>query len=81
VVAGLKAEGVDLTLSSGEIISAVGEVTTRIKVAPALPPGTLFMSISFPESPVTELFALDAPAKIPSLKACKVKIEKVDANG
>ena len=66
-----------------KVISPAGEVTTTLKVTPTLPQGTLFMPISFPGSPVTELFdiALDPHSKSPSLKACKVRLERVSANG
>jgi formate dehydrogenase alpha subunit len=66
-----------------KVISPVGEVTTTVKVSPTLPQGMLFMPIAFPESPVGELFdvTLDPQARSPALKACKVRLEKVDANG
>jgi predicted molibdopterin-dependent oxidoreductase YjgC len=66
-----------------KVISPVGEVTTTVKVSPALHQGMLFMPIAFPESPVGELFdvSLDPQARSPALKACKVRLEKVDANG
>jgi len=39
----------------------------------------LFMPVSFPETPVNELFdiVLNPETKAPSLKACNVKIEKL----
>ncbi len=66
-----------------KVISPSGEVTTTIKVTPTQPPGILFMPISFPESLVNELFniTLDPQAKSPALKACSVRLERVDANG
>jgi formate dehydrogenase major subunit len=66
-----------------KVISPVGEVTTTVKVSPTLHQGMLFMPIAFPESPVGELFdvTLDPQARSPALKACKVRLEKVDANG
>jgi formate dehydrogenase alpha subunit len=62
------------------VISPAGEVTTTVKVSQTLPQGMVFMPISFPGSPVGELFdiALDPQSKSPSLKACKIKLERVD---
>jgi len=75
-----------LAITDGDkvkIISPVGEVTTAVKVTDTLPEGTLFMPISFSETPVNGLFsiALDLEAKIPSLKACSVSIERVGSHG
>jgi len=66
-----------------KVISVMGEVTTTVKVIPTLSQGMLFMPISFPESPVSELFdiTLNPQSKSPSLKACKVRLERVDTNG
>jgi formate dehydrogenase alpha subunit len=71
-----------LAITDGEkvkVISAVGEVTTMVKVTDTLCEGMLFMPVSFPETPVNELFdiALNPETKAPSLKACSVKIEKI----
>ena len=70
-----------LAITDGEkvkVISAVGEVTTMVKITNTLGKGMLFMPVSFPEAPVNELFAivLNPETKAPSLKACSVKIEK-----
>jgi len=64
------------------VVSPVGEVTTNVRVTDALPQGTLFMPISFPESPVSKLFsiALDPKVKTPSLKACAVRLERTNTN-
>ena len=72
-----------LGLTDGErvkIISPIGEVTTMVKITDTLPEGMLFMPISFPETPVNGLFGftLDPEAKTPSLKACRVRIERVE---
>jgi formate dehydrogenase alpha subunit len=66
-----------------KVVSPVGEVTTSVRVTETLPSGMLFMPISFPESPVNELFgiALDPRAKTPSLKACAVRLERTSADG
>lgn len=70
-----------LAITNGEkvkLISTVGEVTATVKITDAVPEGMLFVPISFPETPVNELFdiILDPETKAPSLKACSVKIEK-----
>ena len=71
-----------LAITDGEkvkVISAVGEVTTIVKITDTLRKGMLFMPVSFPETPVNELFniVLNPETKAPSLKACSVKIEKI----
>jgi predicted molibdopterin-dependent oxidoreductase YjgC len=66
-----------------KVISPVGEVTAKAKLTNTLPEGILFMPISFPTSPVGELFSitLDSRAKTPSLKACAVRLERIDSGG
>jgi formate dehydrogenase alpha subunit len=71
-----------LVITDGEkvkVISPVGEVTTIAKITDTLRQGMLFMPVSFPETPVNELFdiVLNPETKEPSLKACSVKIEKL----
>jgi len=71
-----------LAITDGEqvkVISAVGEVTAMVKVTDTVREGMLFMPVSFPETPVNELFdiVLNPETKAPSLKACSVKIEKI----
>jgi len=65
------------------VISPVSALTTTTRITNGLPEGTLFMPISFPETPVNRLFGitLDQEAKTPSFKACKVRIERVESNG
>jgi formate dehydrogenase alpha subunit len=60
-----------------KVISPTAELTTTVRITDTLPEGTVFMPLSFPESPTTRLFniALDPEAKTPSLKACNVRIE------
>ncbi len=75
-----------LNLIDGEkvkIISPTGEVISPVKISDALPKGMLFMPISFPETPINELFgiSLDPEAKTPALKACNVRVEKVEFHG
>ncbi len=81
-----EADAYKLGISHGDkvsVISPVSKLTTTARIIDGLPQGTLFMPISFPETPVNRLFdiTLDPEAKTPSLKACKVRLERVDANG
>jgi len=71
-----------LAITDGDkvkVSSAVGEVTTMVKIIDTLREGMLFMPVSFPDTPVNELFdiVLNPETKVPSLKACSVKIEKI----
>jgi formate dehydrogenase alpha subunit len=71
-----------LALTDGEkvkVISAVGEVTTMVKITDTLHEGMLFMPVSFPDTPVNELFGivLNPETKAPAVKACSVRIEKI----
>jgi len=71
-----------LAITDGEkvkVTSPVGEVTAMVKITDTLREGMLFMPVSFPETPVNELFdiVLNPETKAPSLKACNVKIEKL----
>jgi len=71
-----------LAIADGEkvkIISPVGELTATVKITDTLPEGTLFMPLSFSETPVHALFdiVLDPETKAPSLKACSVRLEKI----
>ena len=65
------------------VVSPAGEVTTTVKVTNTLPKGMLFMPMSFPESPVNGLYAvdLDPRAKAPSMKRCAVRLERIDLDG
>jgi formate dehydrogenase alpha subunit len=72
----------NLGLSDGDpvrVASPVGELTTTVRVASSLPSGLLFMPISFPDSPASELFdiKLDPRSKAPSLKSCAVRLERI----
>jgi formate dehydrogenase alpha subunit len=77
-----KSDAKKLAITDGEkvkLISTVGEVTTIAKITDTLRQGMLFMPVSFPETPVNELFDIvsNPETKAPSLKACSVKIEKL----
>ena len=76
------ADAQKLGVSQGDtvsVISPVSRLTTTVRIIDGLPRGTLFMPISFPETPVNRLFdiVLDRETKTPSLKACKVRIERL----
>ena len=66
-----------------KVISPVGELTTTVKVTDSLPSGLLFLPISFPESPINELFdiKLDPRSKAPFFKSCAVRLERISHNG
>jgi predicted molibdopterin-dependent oxidoreductase YjgC len=66
-----------------KVISPVGEVTTIAKITNTLHRGMLFMPVSYPGTRVNELFdiVLNPETKAPSLKACNVKIEKLQHRG
>jgi len=81
-----KSDAEQLTLVDGDrvkIASSQGEVISTVKIMETLPEGTLFMPISFPETPVNSLFdiTLDPESKTPSLKACSVTIERIGSHG
>jgi predicted molibdopterin-dependent oxidoreductase YjgC len=62
-----------------EVASRRGKVRVKAQVADKVPPGVVFMSFHFKESAVNLLTSdvLDPIAKIPGLKVCAVKINKV----
>jgi predicted molibdopterin-dependent oxidoreductase YjgC len=63
-----------------KVISPVDEITVTTRITDTLLQGMLFMPISFPESPASKLFdiILEPKTKSPSLKACAVRLERVD---
>jgi formate dehydrogenase alpha subunit len=62
-----------------KVASRRGEITARAKITDASPPGVVFMTFHFAESPTNMLTnpALDPVSKIPELKVCSVRVEKV----
>ena len=75
-----------LGISNGsevKLISPVGGVAAVARITDTLPEGTLFMPSSFPSAPVNQLFdiVLDPRSKAPSLKACKVRLERIGPHG
>ena len=74
-----------LHISHGDkvkIISTTSEITAIANITETLPEGKVFMPNSFPDSPANSLFSvsLDPETKAPSLKACPVRIERVELN-
>ena len=61
-----------------KVISRRGEVIAKAKVTDISPPGVIFMTFHFAESPTNVLTnpALDPVSKIPEFKVCAVRIEK-----
>ncbi|GAH36549.1 unnamed protein product, partial [marine sediment metagenome] len=61
-----------------KVASRRGEVVAKAKVTEASPPGVVFMTFHFAESPANLLTnpALDPVAKIPEYKVCAVRVEK-----
>ena len=71
-----------LSIAQGDkvkVSSRRGEVITKAKVTEALPPGVVFMTFHFAESAANILTnpKLDPVSKIPELKVCAVKVEKL----
>jgi anaerobic selenocysteine-containing dehydrogenase len=71
-----------LGLADGQrvkVVSRRGEVTAKLKITPVSPPGVISMTFHFAESPTNVLTnpAVDPVAKIPELKVCAVRVEKV----
>ena len=71
-----------LKIADGEMVRVVsrrGEVTATARVTENDPPGVVSMTFHFAESPTNRLTnpALDPIAKIPELKVCAVRIDKL----
>ncbi len=71
----------ELEIEDGEtvrVISKRGAVRTKAKISRLTPPGVVFMTFHYHETPTNLLTnsALDPVAKIPEFKVCAVKIER-----
>ncbi len=71
-----------LGISDGDrvrVASRRGAIEITAKVTDIVPPGVVFTSFHFAEAPINKLTnpKLDAIAKIPELKVCAVKVEKI----
>ncbi len=62
-----------------KVTSRRGEVTARARVTKVSPPGVVFMTFHFAESPANILTspAVDPVSKIPEYKVCAVRVEKI----
>lgn len=71
-------------ISEGELISVSsrrGSIRIRARISPIPKPGVVFIPFHFAESAANRLTinALDPECKIPELKVCSCKIEKINA--
>ncbi|UNC90830.1 formate dehydrogenase subunit alpha [Candidatus Contubernalis alkaliaceticus] len=74
-----------LNITQGEnvrVSSRRGEIETRVELTDMVPQGVVFMTFHYHESPVNKLTnsAIDPIAKIPELKVCAVKVEKIETD-
>ncbi|MFC1957154.1 molybdopterin oxidoreductase family protein, partial [Chloroflexota bacterium] len=70
-----------LGITDGDMVKASsrrGEITAKARVTEVSPPGVVFMTFHFAESPANVLTnpASDPVAKIPEYKVCAVRVEK-----
>ncbi len=75
------ADALALGINDGDTVrvtSRRGEVVAKAKVTDVSPPGVVFMTFHFAESPTNVLTnpTLDPVAKIPEYKVCAVKVER-----
>jgi formate dehydrogenase alpha subunit len=75
-----------LAIADGDrikVISRRGEVTATARLTGASPPGVIFMTFHFAESPTNVLTnpVVDPVAKIPEFKVCAVRVEKIGNGG
>jgi predicted molibdopterin-dependent oxidoreductase YjgC len=75
-------DAASLGIAGGDILkvsSRRGEVTAKAKITGVTPVGVVSMSFHFAESPTNVVTSpyLDPIAKIPELKVCAVKVEKL----
>jgi predicted molibdopterin-dependent oxidoreductase YjgC len=71
-----------LGIGNGEVVkvkSRRGEISIKTRVSTIVPMGTVFIPFHFAEAAANMLTnaALDPKAKIPELKVCAVRIEKL----
>lgn len=75
-------DGQSMGIEDGELIeisSRRGKIKVKARITDKSPPGVVFMTFHFAETPTNVLTnpALDPVAKIPELKVCAVKLNKV----
>lgn len=71
-----------LGVASGDdvkVTSRRGQVEARAEVTAKVPPGVIFMTFHFPQAAANFVTntALDPVAKIPEVKVCAVKVERL----
>ncbi len=76
------ADAKSLQIAQGErvkVISRRGDLEARVKITDRSPKGTIFIPFHYAEASANRLTqtALDPVAKIPELKVCAVRIEKL----
>jgi formate dehydrogenase major subunit len=76
------ADAQKLVINDGDMVavsSRRGRVTARVKVTDVTPPGSVFMTFHFRETPTNLLTnpAIDPVAKTPEYKVCAVRVEKL----
>jgi formate dehydrogenase (NADP+) alpha subunit len=64
------------------VASRRGEVEARAQVTDVVPPGVIFMTFHYHETPINQLTGsnLDPVAKTPELKVCPVRVEKISGD-
>ncbi len=77
-----EADAAKIAVEEGEevrVLSPAGETSAMVKITDTVSEGMLFMPVSSPQTPVHELFGivLDAESKVPAMKSCSARIEKV----
>jgi len=75
-------DAMKLGINDGEKVkvkSRRGEITIKARLSTIVPEGTIFIPFHFAESPANMLTnpALDPKAKIPELKVCAARVEKI----
>jgi formate dehydrogenase alpha subunit len=65
-----------------KVTSRRGSIEINVRITDRIRPGVVFIPFHYAESPANVLtnFALDPIAKIPELKICAVKVEKISKN-
>ena len=63
-----------------KVISSVSEISSVVVMTQTLPTGTIFMPMSFPESPVNELLRVivDPNTRMAEVENCHVRLERMD---
>ncbi|GAH16318.1 unnamed protein product, partial [marine sediment metagenome] len=75
-------DAMKLNIKDGEkvkVVSRRGEIEIKVNITERTQPGVIFITFHFAESTanILTISALDKVSKIPELKVCAVKIEKI----